>query len=326
MIDRMTEKTIRLLLEQKEPITTSVIANEIGVSRSSIKHNLDYVKKTLQKAGVLLNSIPGKGVWLSADDHQRKAVLQLLQENSDHSSSYNYRKKYILDVLFEYNSSYTIQLFAEELNVARNVITKDLEVLEQWLLKFDLKIVKKRNMGIGVAGGEFNIRQAILENNKEFMNEIYGSEQVPEGMDYRISEKFYNYFLEMYDDFDILYLQELLKDVEDDLEMTFTDTDYWQLMEYVAVTLRRVRKGNVIVEKNIMNKLNVNNDQYTAAKNLFDTAIHGLQAYLGLEIRCMAAQFIVFSNHGLDDEINMDYQGVSGASQSNRRQQALCDQ
>ena len=60
MIDRMTEKTIRLLLEQKEPITTSVIANEIGVSRSSIKHNLDYVKKTLQKAGVLLNSIPGK--------------------------------------------------------------------------------------------------------------------------------------------------------------------------------------------------------------------------------------------------------------------------
>ena len=58
MIDRMTEKTIRLLLEQKEPITTSVIANEIGVSRSSIKHNLDYVKKTLQKAGVLLNSIP----------------------------------------------------------------------------------------------------------------------------------------------------------------------------------------------------------------------------------------------------------------------------
>lgn len=307
MIDRMTEKTIRLLLEQKEPITTSVIANEIGVSRSSIKHNLDYVKKTLQKAGVLLNSIPGKGVWLSADDHQRKAVLQLLQENSDHSSSYNYRKKYILDVLFEYNSSYTIQLFAEELNVARNVITKDLEVLEQWLLKFDLKIVKKRNMGIGVAGGEFNIRQAILENNKEFMNEIYGSEQVPEGMDYRISEKFYNYFLEMYDDFDILYLQELLKDVEDDLEMTFTDTDYWQLMEYVAVTLRRVRKGNVIVEKNIMNKLNVNNDQYTAAKNLFDTAIHGLQAYLGLEIRCMAAQFIVFSNHGLDDEINMEY-------------------
>ena len=140
MIDRMTEKTIRLLLEQKEPITTSVIANEIGVSRSSIKHNLDYVKKTLQKAGVLLNSIPGKGVWLSADDHQRKAVLQLLQENSDHSSSYNYRKKYILDVLFEYNSRYTIQLFAEELNVARNVITKDLEVLEQWLLKFDLKI------------------------------------------------------------------------------------------------------------------------------------------------------------------------------------------
>ena len=133
MIDRMTEKTIRLLLEQKEPITTSVIANEIGVSRSSIKHNLDYVKKTLQKAGVLLNSIPGKGVWLSADDHQRKAVLQLLQENSDHSSSYNYRKKYILDVLFEYNSSYTIQLFAEELNVARNVITKDLEVLEQFI-------------------------------------------------------------------------------------------------------------------------------------------------------------------------------------------------
>ena len=45
MIDRMTEKTVRLLLEQKEPITTSVIANEIGVSRSSIKHNLGLCKE-----------------------------------------------------------------------------------------------------------------------------------------------------------------------------------------------------------------------------------------------------------------------------------------
>lgn len=41
---------------------------------------------------------------------------------------------------------------------------------------------------------------------------------------------------------DILYLQELLKDVEDDLELTFSDTDYWQLMEYVAVTLREYAK------------------------------------------------------------------------------------
>ena len=47
--------------------------------------------------------------------------------------------------------------------MARNVIAKDLEVLEQWLLKFDLKIVKKRNMGIGVEGGKLNIRQAILD-------------------------------------------------------------------------------------------------------------------------------------------------------------------
>lgn len=307
MIDRMTQKTILFLLNHNDPITTDVIANDIGVSQSSIKHNLDYVKQTVQKTGAKVHTIPGKGVWLSADKMQRLEILHMIQEHSDRSSFYSYRKKYILDILFEYNSNYTIQLFAEELEVGRSVIAKDLEMIEQWLLKFNIRILKKRNMGIGVEGGEFNIRQAILENNNEFMNEVYVEEEVPQGIDYRIDQKFYNYFLQMYKDVDLVYLQILMQKIEEDLEYFYSDNDYKQLMEYITVTLRRVKKGNVIVEKNMLNKLEVKNEQYTAAKNLFDSVVQGLQVYLGLEIRCMAAQFIVFTNHDMDEQINLVY-------------------
>lgn len=307
VIDRLTEKTILYLLEHVQPVTTTQIANEIGVSRSSIKHNLDYVKKTLLKSKAQLISTPGKGVWIEADKEQRKEIQRMIKECSDRSSSYSYRKKYILDILFQYNSNYTIQLFADELGVGRNIIAKDLEMIEQWLLRFDLKVLKKRNMGIGVEGGELNIRQAILENNNEFMKELYVQEPLPEGLDYRIDKKFYNYFLQLYEDFDSFYVQSLLHDVEEDLDSIFSDADFTQLMEYIAVTLRRIRKDNVIVEKNITNKLNIGNEQYTAAKNLFNKAIHNQQLYLGLEVRCLAAQFIVFSSNREMDEINMEY-------------------
>ncbi|MDQ0360827.1 BglG family transcription antiterminator [Breznakia pachnodae] len=298
MIDALTEKTIRVLLGSDTPVTSKHIANEIGMSVSSIKHNMDYIRKVIQSSGAVLNSVPGKGFWIDAEGSQKKDLEELINQNRDKSYSFAYRRNYILDVLFKHNSNYTIQIFADDLGVGRNIILKDLELIEKWLLYFDLQVIKTRNKGVRVEGGEFNIRQAIMYNNSSRLEEVeLVHPRDDERLDYRIDQRFYNYYLEVYPKSDIYRIQELLCQVEKDTDFTYDDVSFVQLIEYITVSLLRVNDGNIIIEKNILNNCRITNKDYTAAKNLLDSEVGNLQLYLSIEVRCMAAQFVLHGSY-----------------------------
>ncbi|MDF9824349.1 activator of the mannose operon (transcriptional antiterminator) [Breznakia sp. PF5-3] len=298
MIDVLTEKTIRVLLKSDQPITSKMIATEIGMSISSIKHNMDYVRKTIQTSGAVLNSVPGKGFWIEGEVFEKQKLSELINQNHDKSYSFAYRKNYILDILFKHNSNYTIQIFADDLGVGRNIILRDLEVIEKWLQYFDLKIIKVRNKGVCIEGGEFHIRQAMMYNNSVRLEDIQLKYLRPdEILDYRIDQRNYNYFKEVYPKVDIIEIQKLLQQVEKDTDFVYDDVSFVQLLEYISVSLMRVKDGNIILEKNILNNCKITNRDYTAAKKLFDIAIDDVQAYLSIEVRCMAAQFVLHGSY-----------------------------
>ena len=51
MIDALTEKCVRALIDEDRPITAKEIANEIGMSVSSVKHNMGYVRQLIDENG-----------------------------------------------------------------------------------------------------------------------------------------------------------------------------------------------------------------------------------------------------------------------------------
>lgn len=294
MIEAISEKTIKILLNSSEPLTSKVIALEINVSESSVKHNIKNVRDILSSVGATLNSAPGKGFWIEADAFQKKKINNIINANKDKAYSFNYRRKYILEILYQTNSNYTLQIFADDLGVGKNIIVKDLENIEKWLGFFDVEIVRIRNKGIQMKGGEFNIRQAIIYSNTAFMDNIEMDLDRPDILDFRISKTFYNYFKKMYPKNDIYYIEDILLEVERELDIRFEDVSFIQLMEYICVSANRIKEGCLIIENNILNNCKISLPVFNVAKNVISKLAKDIQGYLMIEIHCMAAQFTIY--------------------------------
>ncbi len=248
-MDIISEKVIRSIVEVEGYITASSLAEMTGISASNIKHNLSHIKEELEKFNVVLQSIPKKGLCLIATPEQRSAIISALnQEVRQTSEFYTFRKEYILETLFLFQANYTIQLFMDELSVSKNTIQKDLERIEKELLKFHVRIKRVRNQGIILEGEEFNIRQAMTQcNNSKYWNWNRNTiAQDTGGMDKRISKKAYTYLSNTYSIKDLIKIQEELRRGEQELGVQFTDIAFGRLLEYLTITLERVRIGKPI--------------------------------------------------------------------------------
>lgn len=146
-------------------------------------------------------------------------------------------------------SNYTIQIFADDLGVSRNTILYDLESIEKWLDFYNIKLMRVRNFGLTVEGDEFDIREAIMDSNKQLMEFTSIDIDRPDNFDLRISKTFFNYFSKFYSDSNLYNLQNLLKKAEERLNTHFADASFIQLIEYLAILKRRVNEGNIIVKK-----------------------------------------------------------------------------
>ena len=275
----LVKKIVRALLDVHDYMTTDELAKMINVSASSIKHNIRNAREELGKYGIDLISVSKKGLCLDADNEQRVRALKAIDE-SESPDSFFYRKNYILDTLLHYDSVYTIQLFAEELYVSRSIIQRDLQYIENILERHNLKITKKRNVGIIVEGNEFNKRQVIIEHNLKKFPDIVLAEKnkkIPK-FDRRISPKKYSYFLAVYPEVDFRELQMELQEAEKMLGILFSDDSFCQLVEYIAVSLGRIEKGNTIVIPKDMSIIEIGIEQEDIAEKL-------LRNLLGKEIK-----------------------------------------
>lgn len=280
------------------PLTAVEIAKDVNMSESSIKHNMKNVKSVLSKAKVNLISSPGMGYWIEVKDNQFSKLENLLNTFRDKSYSFNYRRSYILDILFAKNAEYTIQLFADDLFVSRNVIVNDLNSIEKWLSYFDIKLVRKPNRGVKVKGIEFNLRQALIYSNTSLIDSMVLEFNREEVIDDRISEQFYNYFLTCYPECDIKYFNDLMLIVEANLKYKYVDVSFMQLLEYIALSASRINNGNVIKDENILSRSYFSQLHYQSAQTVLLELIpdESIQEYEN-ETRCLAAQFSLYGTY-----------------------------
>lgn len=291
MIDITTEKIICVLLKYQEPVTSVQIAKEIGMSSSTVKHNIRFVREFIESTGASLRSIPGKGFQIICSDSQHDELEKMSNDPRNQSYSFDFRKRYILDILFRRNSNYTIQIFADDLGVNRTVISRDLELIRDFLSYFDLHLLVIKNRGVTLHGDEFNKRQAIIFINNQGYEDTEKTEP-PVSIDIRIDLRFYHYFIHCYPHQDILIIQRMLKNAEQTLNFNYNDVSFTQMIEYIALTLERIATGNIIHEPNILDKCRISQEQILAAEDLIN---HALPSYskssMTHEYRCLAAQF-----------------------------------
>lgn len=262
-------------------ISTQELAERLGVSTSSIRHNLSSLRALFGEKGVNLVSVPQKGLYIEATDEQRKEIDNMLLQFANHNPiSEGFRRDYIFQTVFRYQGGYTLQLLAEELYVSRNAVSKDLQYLNKFLEIFHVRITAKKNKGIVVEGHEFEIRQAlILYNNQKWWNETYL--EPPKELDVRMSSRAWTFLSNFYPESleEIWEIQDALHQMEQQTELIFTDISFGRLMEYLTIARERLKQGKYI-SSHIREKRLTIGKKYLKAAEVF------LSLYISEEDEC----------------------------------------
>jgi lichenan operon transcriptional antiterminator len=175
--------------------------------------------------------------------------------------------------------------------VSKNTIQKDLTMIENILKRYNISLIVKRNVGIALMGNEFNIRQAMIDLNNTY--DIH-HEQTGNviGLDSRISVATYEYLAKEYPDFDLVKLCQRVKNAEEELGVLYTDISFSQIIEYLAVTLRRIKLGNIIKDKGSVYVLFVDETYRAAAHSILKDFVK-CSSDLTLEEQFLGARLFV---------------------------------
>ncbi|MDT2754273.1 HTH domain-containing protein [Enterococcus pseudoavium] len=153
------------LLETSEPVTIKKLAEKENVSIRTIKYDLDDIREWLIERKQELQSKRSQGIWLKINDSDRiKLKSELMDVNRlEVFADQNLRIDRLLIMLLLTNESVTSMKLANMLEVSKDTIMNDLDVLEKDYLKEGLRLNRQARKGFVITGEERLIRLTIEE-------------------------------------------------------------------------------------------------------------------------------------------------------------------
>lgn len=164
----LTERELKIavnLLESKTSIKIKDLSQEFNVSTRTIKYDLDRVKRWFKEHGIEVHSQPNKGIWVACDDDKRDGALKeiLGNERRNQNPDQNFRLKRILLAMLLHNDYITAADLAESLQVSRNTILSDMNLVDELIAPWMIQLERARRLGYRLIGDELHLR-LLLEH------------------------------------------------------------------------------------------------------------------------------------------------------------------
>jgi transcriptional antiterminator len=240
---------VNILLNTAEPITINQIAKKLSVSNRTVRNDLKEIEAYFESNnfGRIVKK-PRIGIWLEANQEKRLLIRNSINKSKGyiHPFSSEDRQLYIIKRLLLSDSSITTQLLADEIYVSRVTVYKDLEEVEKWLKKYNLRLKRRQNYGIEVVGNENDWRKAaadlliLLKNDEEIKNLLSNENDIQ--INQRIGYKDYLYIKELFPDIEIRKIEEILTEAENKMDVLLTDEAFAGLLVHIAICIQRIRQ------------------------------------------------------------------------------------
>lgn len=153
-----------LLLTENESISTTKMATILGTSESTIRRNIDDVKRILEEAGYgTVLKIPGKGLSLVVREGKNQDIYAMFSNYGIQSIATEEQQlyRYLFALLSSRSEKLTLYQLSEKLYDSIPVVRKKLAICEKWLSLFGLHLNIRRNYGVNLEGSEGSLRLAI---------------------------------------------------------------------------------------------------------------------------------------------------------------------
>ncbi|HML36368.1 MAG TPA: transcription antiterminator [Bacillota bacterium] len=266
-------KILYMLLEADDFLTISKIAKHFGLSKRTIQTDLEKLEKLItaldvsdevqveKKSGCGIRAYAKSGNTELIEKKIKTMYGSVSDQNDDEYEDYEY-KNYIrhietLRMLINSNDELTIQFLADQFYVSKSVVLKDLEWINIWLSKFNLKVYKRQHRGICIIGSEKDRRNALVEF---FTLSRYQSIDVLNikdsaafnSSDYRIDGEKYGKIKKLYPKVNIEKISGIIRNAEKEFDFFMPDEHYESLFMHLLISIDRILKGSNVDDNDDM--------------------------------------------------------------------------
>ncbi|MFV9510113.1 BglG family transcription antiterminator [Tepidibacillus sp. LV47] len=204
------------LLKQDRYVSVVDLAKTHHCSEKTIRNDFKEIDRWLAKYEVQLIRKPNYGVYLLANEDERKRILNEI--GKENILTDDERKKEIIKILLLHNKEITIQDLTKNFHVSKAMIREDLEYIEKWLHRFGMHLMRKRKAGVKVEGEEREQRIALANIIDETSFEPY----------------------------EIAFVKNQLANLEESFPFSFTDEALEQLTLHIMLVIKRMKLGKTI--------------------------------------------------------------------------------
>jgi mannitol operon transcriptional antiterminator len=237
---------IELIIKTSGKHTAFSIATYLNVSVRTIHRDLKSIENILKSFELHLTRNTDKGIIIEGKNEQIFRLIQYLMGIHPIDQTTEEKKLLLLLSLLE-EELYKIQALAVNLGVSIATLTTYLDELTDWLSNFNVKITRKRGVGVDLIGTESNKRKALafyfLQHfNEELIESLFLLEKGKSSQ-----KKILYYFHSDY----LLAIYRLLNVTFQSLQPRLADSDYIGLIVHICITMQRA-EADFLLEEDVI--------------------------------------------------------------------------
>lgn len=247
-MEQRTRDLLKMLLQEKNFITTSDLAIKLEVSAKTVSRQLPKVEEVLNAVGLQLEKKSGTGLLIKGSEVKRYALAKQLQSNEKREYTPNERRSIIISKLLASREPIKLFVLSSAVHVTDSTISNDLDKLESWFREQGLKLLRKPGLGVSLLGDERDLRRAIVR----YIYEHVGEENLLNLMQDNLPEENMSvaqvskFLLELIDAGEWRRFERMIRVMESDLGYKLSDNAFIGLIVHLSLAVRRIKNHEAI--------------------------------------------------------------------------------
>jgi len=235
---------IELIMKTSGKHTVPSIASFLNVSTRTVQRDLKTAETLLQQFGLRLSRNHHQGLSIEGKNEQVFRLIQFLAGREPIDQTPQERKLRLLLAILE-EEFYKTSVLASTIGTSPVTLTAYLDELADWLTPFQLRLTRKRGVGVELHGLEANRRRALAHFflqyfQEEFIEKLYLLEKGTLNEDKILHYFSLDYFREV---------NSLVHSAFHHAHARPTDTGYLEIVVHTVITLQRI-ESNFSIEPN----------------------------------------------------------------------------
>ncbi len=242
------------MLKSDEYTSINQLSDKFKIGSRAVRYRLDTIDEFLASKGFpVLERSHGNGIKLVKTDELISEINKFCAAYTpkNYTFSKEERKNFIKSELLQTDEPILISYLMSVLSVSKNTILRELDEIESFFEDYELKLIRKKKVGLYLEGDERHKRLALFKVNSEMVTVDELFNYIYTGMP---NSKINNLqFDSLFADVDLESINNILLEAQNDLGYEFSDMAYGNLITHIVIMIKRIRVGKhlIIIDANL---------------------------------------------------------------------------